>query len=204
MLPTETLSGNHLHVHEQRHDKHVQSTSSRFEVGATDTAAKADTHHMTGFHFSTDVLLLFDWWHPTEMIGYAVSLVLIFLLAIAAESLTNLTSRAAHPEHKSSSSRSACGVSDSEELGSDAPLYAGTRVKSPRQQNFKIRECCQHALSISINFLLMLLVMTLNIGVCAAVVCGLAIARTMRNARQGDGRWGLHSAPYQASAELCH
>jgi len=97
-------------------------------------------------------------------------------------------------------------VEDPEDTGSDAPLYEAVGRRIPRAQRAAAaRACCWHAASISLNFALMLLTMTFNIGVCAAVVVGLAMGRTMRTGQQAQLRRARSSAAYQSSgAELCH
>ena len=145
-----------------------------------------------GLQFSWDVGLLFSWWHPTTPATYAISLAIIFTLAVASDVLSARAALAAPPLLRSH------GSAVDEDASSDTPLYDSVRASSTPWLTGSVRACGLHAASISLNFALMLLVMTFNIGVCAAVVGGLAVGRTLlAHSRH------LRPTPRPSAAELC-
>ena len=145
-----------------------------------------------GLQFSWDVGLLFSWWHPTTPATYAISLAIIFTLAVASDVLSARAALAAPPLLRSH------GSAVDEDASSDTPLYDSVRASSTPWLTGSVRACGLHAASISLNFALMLLVMTFNIGVCAAVVGGLAVGRTLlAHSRR------LRPTPRPSAAELC-
>ena len=147
-----------------------------------------------GLQFSWDVGLLFSWWHPTTPATYAISLAIIFTLAVASDVLSARAALAAPPLLRSHGS-----AVDADEDSSDTPFYDSVRASSAPWLTGSVRACGLHAASISLNFALMLLVMTFNIGVCAAVVGGLAVGRTLL----AHSSWRLRPTPRPSAAELC-
>jgi hypothetical protein len=148
-----------------------------------------------GLQFSWDPgLLLFSWWHPSTPATYAISLAIIFTLAAASDVLSARAALAAPPLLRSHGS----AVDADEDASSDTPFYDSVRASSAPWITGSVRVFGLHALSISLNFALMLLVMTFNIGVCAAVVGGLAVGRTLlAHSRR------LRPTPRPSAAELC-
>mmetsp|Transcript_40008 Transcript_40008/g.105751 ORF Transcript_40008/g.105751 Transcript_40008/m.105751 type:complete len:196 (+) Transcript_40008:3-590(+) len=194
MDDTATPAGHHSHTAHHGHHHNV-------EKGSMSTSESASSAGGLTFHMSTDSgALLFTWWRPWSAGSYALSLVAIFGLAWAAGTLTTRVQRGfGWPL------RSATEALDVQDASSDSPLNAG--VGSPRTQPVRLSwtstttSITLHAAAIALNFACMLLVMTMNVGVFAAVVLGLAVQR----AHDQGNRGAYASVALSGSgADLCH
>lgn len=153
---------------------HIPSSST--PISTTNTAAPMP---MT-FTFSTDPgPLLFSFWHPTTVVAYAFSLVVVFALGVCSEWLS---AHARHAHH-------ATATAEITRICDDNPA---ARRSKPWMQSLAM-----HALSISLNLSLMLLAMTFNVGVFAAAVFGVAFARTTTSRS-----WEVSGVGH--GVELCH
>ena len=117
------------------------------------------------FSFSADSgPLLFSWWHPRSASEYFLSLVVVLLIGACAE----WVSTRARP-------RPTLSATASDELTRLHVDESPARRRPPRAM---LREGAMHTLSVALHFAIMLLAMTFNAGVFAAVVLGVAMART--------------------------
>jgi hypothetical protein len=114
--------------------------------------------------------------------AYTASLAVVFALGMLSEWMSAMA-RAGQPLH---------GAADElARICDDAPR----RSKPPALAD-GLREGALHAASVALNLAVMLLAMSYNVGIFAAVVCGVAFARTiMARAEMPAGR---------RSIELCH
>jgi copper transporter 1 len=176
------------------HHHHMHHQPAAAEDGAAAAAV---------FHFSTDPgPLLFAWWHPQSSAAYAASLGLVFALAALTELLPACipaatrhatTVSAAHGDD--TLSVSLCREDSAAATRKAVVLRARSSLASTA------RECALHALAAMLHFALMLLVMTYNIGIVAAVVLGVALSKTMGPRllqSRGD------ALPSRSAEELCH
>ena len=116
------------------------------------------------FSQSSDVVLLFDWWHPRSGGKYALSLCAIFAICLLQEWL--VAQRAVWVAAQ------AAGHSSPAE---STPLF--TEARPPPRRTAVMERAIVHlvyAASVALGFLLMLLVMSFNGGVFLTVVAGLS------------------------------
>lgn len=117
--------------------------------------------------FSSDCgPLLFEFWHPHGYAAYAASLAAIFALGVLTEALRlgRFRRKAEAPLLSGEDDGAMGGMLD--DLLDEPPRRGGAA------------RACEHAVAIGLGYTLMLLAMTYNAGVIAAVVCGLAVGRT--------------------------
>ena len=176
------------------HDHHATELGMGDANGHVHHASSSHQHsghaHMTmAFSQSSDVVLLFDWWHPTSPLSYLCSLVVVFAACLLSEWLRwndTLTSTD-RSEHRPL-------------FGSDSSAAVSRKpVPSLARQGHLVG---RHVGTIGLNFAIMLLVMTYNAGVFVTVVGGLAVGRVLF-ARDSAG--GAQSARTgTVTPELCH
>jgi len=121
------------------------------------------------FSQSSDVVLLFDWWHPRSGGEYALSLCAIFAICLLQEWLVAQRAiRAAQAAGHSSPAES-------------TPLWDEERRAPPRHTAVMERAIVHlvYAGSVALGFLLMLLVMSFNVGVFLTVVAGLSTGHAL-------------------------
>ena len=197
----------HHHQLHHRHTKQDAELDPSALALSGDAAARADDYvstaqiphggmHMS-FHFSYDNgPLLFKWWHPRMLMGYLISLVAIFALAMGAEFLGQLS--------RSHNALSVHGrfLSKTDDGDPGIPLceQSSKHFNRRRPLSAYLSTYSFHVVSIAVNFGLMLLVMTFDVGICLAVVSGLAWARTLRIGHE-HGRLG---STHHADVESCH
>ena len=117
------------------------------------------------FSQSSDVVLLFDWWHPRSGGEYALSLCAIFAICLLQEWL--VAQRAVGAAQAASHSSPA----------ESTPLF--TEARPPPRRTAVMERAIVHlvyAASVALGFLLMLLVMSFNGGVFLTVVAGLSLS----------------------------
>ena len=125
-------------------------------------------------NFSTDCgPLLFPWWHPKTPGSYWLSLGALLVLGALSEWLA---ARARVGAAQSSVSPDELTRICDEDMARSKPAPGRTRNLAG-----DLREGMLHFVSIAMNYCLMLLTMTFNVGVCVAVVLGITISRTMRS-----------------------
>jgi len=127
--------------------------------------------------------LLLPFWHPTSTVEYMLTLVIIAALGVIAEYCATM-------------SRTAATLPTVVAL--DDPAKRRLFQENSRRDEPQRVTCLSlvlHATSITLNFVLMLLAMTLNVGIIASVVFGLAVGRTL---------WGGVGARAVSGAESCH
>ena len=167
-------------------------------------ANSAGASGMATLHFSTDCgALLVEWWHPRGASQYFVSLVVIFGLAVCAEWLsgkarhrtTSASVRYAADDALQASSQPLC-------LDGEAPTRPrSVAVRSPQGSLSRMgQEVGFHAASIALQYALMLLAMTFNVGILLAIVLGLAIGRFSALTAQD----ALGGGKARTAVELCH
>ena len=162
----------HQHEHHD-HRRTVSLSESSSSVPSASTYAGV-------FSFSIDTgPLLISSWHPRNSVDYCLSLVLIFALGVASEYCASLT-------------RMPAELCLHDEDSTKRRLF----VDGDQQQKRPLlsHQFLLHVVSISINFCLMLLVMTFNVGVFASVVAGVATGRIVCAGNGGGG----------GSSESCH
>lgn len=163
--------------HEHEHRLHAAAEHMVADGARIDASAHVRSPHGMVFTFNTDTgPLLLSAWHPHNTAEYAVSLMIIFALGLAAE-------------YCASKSRSALvheGDPAKRRLFAEQPQL---QALSPATSQSMLL----HAGSIAINLCLMLLTMTLNAGVFASVVLGLALGRATW------GKIGAGSASHDCS-----
>lgn len=117
----------------------------------------------------SDVVLLFDWWHPRSGGEYALSLCAIFAICLLQEWLVAQRAiRAAQAAGHSSPAES-------------TPLWDEERRAPPRHTAVMERAIVHlvYSGSVALGFLLMLLVMSFNGGVFLTVVAGLSTGHAL-------------------------
>ena len=139
------------------------SQASTDMSGSNPTSTSMPMSMSMTFSQSSDVVLLFDWWHPRSGGEYALSLCAIFAICLLQEWLVAQRAvRAAQAAGHSSPAES-------------TPLF--TEARPPPRRTAVMERAIVHlvyAASIALGFLLMLLVMSFNGGVFLTVVAGLS------------------------------
>ena len=206
VMAMESEMGN-MQMHHHHHGGHHSMTMM---AGAADASSSSSG---ATFHFSTDCgPLLFDWWHPQSLLGYVVSLVAIFGVGVAAEWLASKSrTRVPAPpgavmrymavdEATQASSQPLCLDGEVTLRSSSKESRLPMTVRLPRG---KLLACSWdvafHALAIALHYALMLLAMTFNVGIFAAVVLGLAVGRQRVLLTPGPEAVGGRTP-----VELCH
>ena len=136
---------------------------------ASSAAAPAPGMAMA-FSSGHDVVLLFEWWHPTTPFAYALSLGVVFGLCLLQEWLLAKKLRRAVPHCKpceDGGPRSSAATK-----GESSPLVAPRGTPAPTALR-RLGDALLHTASVALGFALMLLVMSFNAGVFATVVAGL-------------------------------
>ena len=123
----------------------------------------AEGGHMT-FSYSCDTVLLFQWWKTNECSDYLFSLFIIFGACLLQEWIT-------------SRKQSTQGLSA--QSSEHAPLFVNTHGTYRRGHKRFISTACFHAASVSLSFLIMLLVMSFNLGVFVTVITGLSCGHAL-------------------------
>ena len=178
----EDNAAHHHHHHGGKHTTQLLAETS------------APTQMAMTLQWTTDCgPLLVEWWRPTGIVSYCASLALIFGLALATEASRHgrLFGRPADPPPLLGDD----ALSSEEEMG-ERQQRRSPRPAPPIVAGSWRRRGAQHAASIAAGYALMLLAMTFNVGVIAAVVGGLAMGRA---AYEGGGRHGARPPP-----EVCH
>ena len=121
------------------------------------------------FSQSSDVVLLFDWWHPRSGGEYALSLCAIFAICLLQEWLV---------AQRAVGAAQAAGHSSPAE---STPLWDEERRAPPRHTAVMERAIVHlvYSGSVALGFLLMLLVMSFNGGVFLTVVAGLSTGHAL-------------------------
>ena len=165
-------------------------------------SADKGSESMATLRFSTDCgALLVEWWHPRSAGEYFASLVVIFGLAVCAEWL---------------SGKARNRIPSAVRYGADEALQASTQplcldgevtrtrplaVRSPQGSLSRMAQGVGvHATSITLQYALMLLAMTFNVGILLAIVLGLAVGRCFALAAQD----ALVGGKARTAVELCH
>ena len=140
------------------------------EPGSTSSAAAPMPSMAMAFSGGHDVVLLFEWWHPTTPFAYALSLGVVFGLCLLQEWLLAKKLRRAVPHCKpceDGGPRSSAATK-----GESSPLVAPRGTPAPTALR-RVGDALLHTASVALGFALMLLVMSFNAGVFATVVAGL-------------------------------
>ena len=125
------------------------------------------------FSVSTDCgPLLFSWWHPRSQSAYGLSLLVIFALGASAEWVSAYARRGGHNH----GTHTTAAVED--ELTRMVAHDAHGRRKSSRALSSGLHLAMLNTLSISLHMAVMLLIMSFNVGVFAAIVLGMSLCRT--------------------------
>ncbi|CAL5221667.1 g3896 [Coccomyxa viridis] len=132
----------------------------------------SEGHHGVGmmmmmqmyFTATTHVTLWFQRWHTSSSAWYAISVVGLFALALLQEFLVsyraNIGMKAAKPATTSSTDM-------------NVTLTGGRSLASP-EARVKVALTLLYAVNVAISYLLMLAIMTYNVGYFFAIVVGLA------------------------------
>ena len=116
--------------------------------------------------------LLFSWWHPRSQLAYGLSLLLIFALGASAEWVSAYARRGGHNH----GALTTAAVED--ELTRMMAHEAHARRKSSRALTSGLHLVMLNTLSISLHMAVMLLIMSFNVGVFAAIVLGMSLCRS--------------------------
>lgn len=169
----------------------------RAAPAAGDGMSPARASMAVSFEHSYDVILLFSWWHPTELPEYAGSLVLIYSACLLQAWLQR---RHSHRQARAQPG----GYEHSTPLVGWAATAASAAGWWP-----SVAVAVEEALSIAFGFALMLILMTFNVGVFCTVVLGVLSGRHAFS-RSGGGNSGNDSkAPVMQqrhdshTSELC-
>lgn len=136
--------------------------------------------HMT-FYWGTDATILFQSWKTTGPVSYVVALLLVALFGVLHEALTSFR------VNYTVAVKTEEGVNDETAL-----LIYGLRGRRRSGLRLAVGSCL-YALNAAFSYVLMLIVMTFNLGLCLAVVAGHGIGYQLF----GYGR------PPIASADVC-
>ena len=127
--------------------------------------------------------LLLPFWHPTNALEYIVSLLIIAAIGVVAEYCASLSrTAAALPK-----------VTTLDDPAKRRLFEENSRRSEP--QRITCLSLLLNTTSITLNFVLMLLTMTFNVGVIASVVFGLAVGRSL---------WGGVGVRVVSGTESCH
>ena len=140
------------------------SQASTDMSGSNPTSMSMPMSMSMTFSQSSDVVLLFDWWHPRSGGEYALSLCAIFAICLLQEWL--VAQRAV---------RAAAQAAGHSSPAESTPLF--TEARPPPRRTAVMERAIVHlvyAASVALGFLLMLLVMSFNGGVFLTVVAGLS------------------------------
>ena len=164
-----------LSVQPVHHPAHLHPT----QTGHFTTTHPSDTMVMV-FSTRMDPVLLFAAWHPQTAAQYTLSLMLIFGLAVLHEWLVR-QKRLCDARHRSAAHGEALPLFRAATLSRSERVHTITRI---------LAAMCLHAASVTTSFLLMLLIMSFNVGVFTAVVAGLSV---------GHAIFGAAIAPHSSS-----
>ena len=132
------------------------------EPASTSSAAAPMPNMAMAFSSGHDVVLLFEWWHPTTPFAYALSLGVVFGLCLLQEWLLAKKLRRAVPHCKpceDGGPRSSAATK-----GESSPLVAPRGTPAPTALR-RLGDALLHTASVALGFALMLLVMSFNAGV---------------------------------------
>ncbi|XP_003747130.1 high affinity copper uptake protein 1 [Galendromus occidentalis] len=139
---------------------HMDQTSAGHVMGVPH-AIHIPMMQMT-FNFSDDVTLLFDWWHPKDVLGMLVSCAVIFAMAATLEMLRAFRDAMYVRSRQTGSSSS---------LISSSSMSWTSAIFAPCH----ITQTILYFIQVVAGYMLMLLFMTFNGYVCIAIVLGATV-----------------------------
>lgn len=138
------------------------------------------------FEAGTNVTLWLHAWRTTSLTRYIISAVGLGLLAVAAESLGALRTRLAR------TGGDGMAVRPDVEGGSAAsePLLGFLSARASSSSRLNVLLALLYALNAAISYLLMLAVMTFNVGYFVAVVVGLGVGHYVTSNQRAKAATG--------------
>lgn len=137
--------------------------------------------HMT-FYWGTDATILFQSWKTSGPVSYAVALLLTVVLCVLHEALTSFRVNFV------------VAVKADEGVNEESALLRIYGLRGRRRSTARlVVGSCLYGLNAACSYVLMLIVMTFNLGLCLAVVAGHALGYQMFG----------YSRPGVSQADVC-
>jgi hypothetical protein len=109
-----------------------------------------------GFHWSTEAMVLWDWWHTSTSLQYGLTLVGLLILMIAKEGLFSFRQYLARPQR----------------VAVDEPLLGGYFLRFRLTLARRCVNAFLGAVNLVLGYFAMLIVMTYNSGFFCAIIAG--------------------------------
>lgn len=194
----EVLRANHEHYHP------FVTSSPEVERSVQPRSANGATHMGMVFHFADCESILFTFWHTTSATGMVISCFIVFLIAVFYEGLKfyrqwlmsqnrleggahRRRSRRSRRSHRHDNMHLEDAMSQSSVM-SAVPGGGGPSCGESLRPWFKPMHLFQtvlHMFHVFIAFMLMLIFMTFNVWLCAAVVLGAGLGYFIFFAKTG-------------------